>query len=440
MVNSRNNAMLNEIEGELYTITCTSSSRIIKNFKPTVDKAGCISNTPFQAVLQLKKGAEVILIHNISVVDGLCNGSRGVLLDVVKREEKVKKLVIKFHNPQHGIKQREKMPCHRYKEGTYIEPVLWQYYLGSSTATVYQFPVKMAAAITAHKIQGQTVSKPNSLVVDIQTTFKPGMVYVMLSRVCSLQQLFILEKLQPEKIKVCPLVLKEYERMNKVCVNNNPTSWSDITVKGIRVSSLNVRSLRKHLEDVRLDNVLQQSDIICLQETWLEGETLELKGYLSYFNSQGRGKGTVVYIKEGESNNIQNEHHVQMVTSPYLQLTKLSTNTLDIVNIYRSQEESFNSVKRHLQDLLNINKNTLIIGDFNFCYLEKTNNLRNYLDEQGFSQLVSNATHINGGLLDQVYIRQVEGINGAMVKQMSNYYSDHDTITVHIQQEEQEHE
>ena len=129
-----------------------------------------------------------------------------------------------------------------------------------------------------------------------------------------------------------------------------------------------------------------------------------------------------------------------MVTSPYLQVIKLSTNTLDIVNVYRSQEEPFNSIKRHLQNLVNIKKSTLIIGDFNFCYLEKTNNLRNYLDEQGFSQLVSNATHINGGLLDQVYIRQVEGINGAMVKQMSNYYSDHDTITVHIQQEEQEHE
>ena len=91
-------------------------------------------------------------------------------------------------------------------------------------------------------------------------------------------------------IKVCPLILKEYERMNEVSVNSNPTSWSDKTVKGIRVSSLNVRSLRKHIEDVRLDNVLQQSDIICLQETWLEEEILELKGYLSYFNSQDRGK------------------------------------------------------------------------------------------------------------------------------------------------------
>ena len=129
-----------------------------------------------------------------------------------------------------------------------------------------------------------------------------------------------------------------------------------------------------------------------------------------------------------------------MVTSLYVQITKLSTNTLDIINIYRSQEESFNSTKRHLQNLINIKKNTLIIGDFNFCYLEKNNKLRNYLDELGFRQLVSSATHINGGLLDQVYIQQVKGIEGAMVEQMSNYYSDHDTITVHIQQEEQEEE
>ena len=94
-----------------------------------------------------------MIIHNINVVDGLVNGARGVLLDVEKKDDKVKKLVIKFHNPDHGREQREKMPCHRHKQATYIEPFLWQYQLGSSTATVYQFPVKMAAAITAHKIQ-----------------------------------------------------------------------------------------------------------------------------------------------------------------------------------------------------------------------------------------------------------------------------------------------
>ena len=47
-VNTRNQDKLNEIEGELYSIKAVSASHIIKNFKPTVDKAGCITNTPFQ--------------------------------------------------------------------------------------------------------------------------------------------------------------------------------------------------------------------------------------------------------------------------------------------------------------------------------------------------------------------------------------------------------
>ncbi len=277
------------------------------------------------------------------------------------------------------------------------------------------------------------MAKPNSLVVDIQTAFRPGMVYVMLSHVCSLQQLFILEKLEPNKIKVSSLVLKENIRMMEVSVNSNPTSWRDPAVLGTRVSSLNVRSLRKHIKDVRLDHVLQNSDIICLQETWLErgeesqlGEPFELEGYMSHFNSQGRGKGIVVYVKEGKP------VHFQKLTTPKLQMTKLSADTLDIITIYRSQEESFISMESHLEALMDLKKNTLIVGDFNFCYLKKKNSLRNYLEGLGFRQLVSSATHIGRGLLDQAHFRQVQGMKTAKVEQMSNYYSDHDTITVLI--------
>ena len=49
------------------------------------------------------------------------------------------------------------------------------------------------------------MSEPNSLIVDVTTGIKPGMVYVMLSRVCSIEQLFIVNKIDPEKIRVCLL-------------------------------------------------------------------------------------------------------------------------------------------------------------------------------------------------------------------------------------------
>ena len=41
----------------------------------------------------------------------------------------------------------------RKKPATYIDPVLWNYFLGGATASVFQFPLKGASAITSHKIQ-----------------------------------------------------------------------------------------------------------------------------------------------------------------------------------------------------------------------------------------------------------------------------------------------
>ena len=130
----------------------------MRSFKPKVDAAGCVLNTPFQAVLQLKRGAQVIMVHNVDTIDGMTNGARGVLVDIEKSRMKdgttiVKRLIVEFHNPRHGQDQREKYPCKKYPKGTYVNPMWWQYTLGGSTAEVYQFPMKMAAAITAHKIQ-----------------------------------------------------------------------------------------------------------------------------------------------------------------------------------------------------------------------------------------------------------------------------------------------
>merc|ERR1712129_315048 len=81
-VNARNKSKLEERQGKEFTVKAGNSSRMIRNFKPAVNNAGCILNTPFQAVLKVKKGVEVILVWNVDVADGLANGSRGVLVRV----------------------------------------------------------------------------------------------------------------------------------------------------------------------------------------------------------------------------------------------------------------------------------------------------------------------------------------------------------------------
>ena len=148
------------------------------------------------------------------------------------------------------------------------------------------------------------MSKPSSLIVDVTTGIKPGMVYVMLSRVCSMEQLFIVNKMDPEKIIVDGKVEAEVARMEEVSVNMNPTKWMNPATTGLKVCSFNTRSLRKHIEDVRSDPVLLKSDILCLQETWLmdgeeKDERYQLDGFKACFASKGHGKGLAVYVKEG---------------------------------------------------------------------------------------------------------------------------------------------
>ena len=256
------------------------------------------------------------------------------------------------------------------------------------------------------------MSPPNSLVVDVASSHQPGMVYVMLSRCCSLQQLSIINDFDPEKIRVNEKVVKEAQRMWKTCLNRNPESWMNPKVKGLRVSSLNVSSLRKHVEDVRTDPHLMRADLLCLQETWLspEDETqerYELDGYNSFFLSQGLGKGIVVYVKSGLR--VEDTHHH---SSTNLQLLKICLRDLDIISIYRSSDEPFSAVVHHLQHLLSKTKTTLLIGDVNYCFYSEPNPLSRYqnlklsvsmtlplrfLTQEKFDQLVTSPTHIKGG-------------------------------------------
>ena len=224
-------------------------------------------------------------------------------------------------------------------------------------------------------MQGQTVSKPNNLVVDVQSSHQPGMVYVMLSRVCSLLQLHILQEMDPDKIRVEEKVLTEAKRMRQVSLNQNPGSWANPKVEGLRVAALNVSSLRKHVEDVRTDPHLIHADVLCLSETWLtedeeEQPQYQLEGYTGCFLSQGRGKGLAVYVRRGLK--VQDMRHH---SSTHLQMLKISLNGLDVIPIYRSKEEPLYSVAHHLQNFLSKTTTTILIGDINFCFNREENDL-----------------------------------------------------------------
>ena len=289
--------------------------------------------------------------------------------------------------------------------------------------------------------------KPSKLVVDVTSSLCPGMVYVMLSRVQCLDQICILDKFDPEKIVVDADVRTEVARMNKVSVNQNPSEWMDSSQAALRISSLNCRSLRKHINDVKSDNLLLRGDFLCLQETWLEeGEekqgNFELQGFRGIFKSMGRGKGIALYVREG----IQLEL-VQVLGRPNVQIIKLTMENLDLMNIYRSQDEPLSDARDLVLSYIDPEKDTLIVGDLNVC-ASQSNQFTNSLQRAGFTQLVAVPTHIQGGkyqhldflpiplfislsgALDHVYLRRCDNL--AKLNSQARYYTDHNLITVFL--------
>ena len=170
----------------------------------------------------------------------------------------------------------------------FIERVTNQYSLRkrsgdvSSTASVIQFPVKLAFAITSHKIQGQTIPTPIKVALDIDSVFDDGQTHVMLSRVQQIDQIYILNQIDEPKIRTSTIGLAETERLAKISLNANPSPWQLNSSDTIKVISLNCMGLKAHYSDVEADGIVKHADIIHLMETSLlesEESPLIIKTY-----------------------------------------------------------------------------------------------------------------------------------------------------------------
>jgi hypothetical protein len=76
------------------------------------------------------------------------------------------------------------------------------------------------------------------------------MAYVMLSRVESIEQLFILGEFDETKIYGNHEAIKELEKMNKLSINEKPSRWHDTKSNQTRIIVLNCGSLRPQHEHI----------------------------------------------------------------------------------------------------------------------------------------------------------------------------------------------
>ena len=146
-----------------------------------------------EQVFQFKVGALVMCTKNISLETGICNGTHGVIIDILRVGDANAVPIVQFAN---GVKMT-------------MSPVAWQSEM-YPTISVHQIPLRLAWALTIHKIQGATMDMAE---MDIgHTVFEYGQIYVALSRIKSLDGLYLLN-FQPEKIKANPKVIAFYDRI-----------------------------------------------------------------------------------------------------------------------------------------------------------------------------------------------------------------------------------
>ena len=156
------------------------------------DKRPDIMINKTEELLYLKIGAQVMLTVNLDCDNGLVNGSRGVITEYDTSQQS---LTVTFLNGSQLSFQRH--------EFVYEED-------GKVLYKMIQFPFILAYALSIHKVQGCTL---DYAIVDIgHSVFEASMSYVALSRVRSLEGLF-LEAYQPYKIFCDKEALEFYEKL-----------------------------------------------------------------------------------------------------------------------------------------------------------------------------------------------------------------------------------
>jgi ATP-dependent DNA helicase PIF1 len=140
--------------------------------------------------IKLAVGAQVMLVVNLDFENGLVNGSRGIITKFIEGYP-----VVLFDN---NLEIR--ISCHDFK-------------IETDTCFIFrhQIPLILAWALTIHKCQGSTISR---VITNLQDIFCDSQGYVTLSRVRSLDGLFLIN-INYKKLTCNKDVIDFYKKLEK---------------------------------------------------------------------------------------------------------------------------------------------------------------------------------------------------------------------------------
>lgn len=223
--------------------------------------------------LHLAVGAKVMLTVNVDVHDGLVNGARGTVKDIIKTTNDVRLVLAEFEQARVGATAITQSHYRdQYPSAVPITRHEAVFNIGRNKAaevTRSQFPLVLAWATTIHKVQGLTLEQ---IVVDMKgNVFNAGQAYVAFSHVKSVEGLFI-KNFNPASIKVSTAFIAEMERLSNRYLPSEPLPQVVTlpTREWVKIGHLNVHSYMAKQEDILKDQPMSHADIMCFTETFLK--------------------------------------------------------------------------------------------------------------------------------------------------------------------------
>ena len=411
--------------------------------KPTKDTQGL----PTVLVIAIQDRVE--MSQNVAVKDGLTNGAAGEVKALPKIPDNTNNTLaagliwVLFDDHEVGRETR----AHKkklYTPGirptwTPVETQMKRIQVSRNsqiTVTRTQFPLRIAAAKTVHRSQGQTL---NAVVTDFSGSFGHHMHYVALSRVSDPEQLYV-TYFNKMKIATDNRVHAEMRRLRKSAQINIPRHIDYRQMGRNTVACfINIRSMNRHAEDLASDYNYKNSFFTAVAETHLMPTTKLETLYEThhYMNHNRTGfSDTVPAAKHGIS---------CFATSPFEQVTQRNTPTMEctVAKVTYPDNYTFICVYRYhrttMKDFLEDLNRTIdeymasklvIVGDMNLN--TKVQSVahrlkREVLDPNNLQQLPTGATTIHGSTIDHVYTN----LRDAMAIVVPTYYSDHDLLKIH---------
>ena len=261
----------------------------------------------------------------------------------------------------------------------------------------------LAFACTVHKVQDLTLHNVVvSFYLNRQRKFNCGQLYVALSRVKSLEYLYIDGDVTKEAFSVDPDVEVEYCRLKTQCF------FTPQIPVGFSVALLNIRSLSKHIVDIATDSFIQNSNIILLTETQLlynqepnMQNRFENHQLVMHNDPVDRFK-SLAFLKENNISHSLLPYNGTLFAEfilPFKAFEKLS-----VLLTYRSKDIEVQDFIGQITYLITLHNPDLVLCDFNINAL-KDLPLLDTMRQSDYTLLGSEPTHIMGALLDHVYIK-----------------------------------